>query len=295
MLSTAILLLTGCSDGDTSETEDMNAGSSDQVSEETESNLNPNPNSNPDSETNETEDIEIEEESSTDTEENPSDDQDQENTEMTEEEVEEKVIAYVNENKAADGEAYNYNIKDEGAVFTASMYAPVSTSELKGAPILSMFEINKATGEVKEIEVGPYDSDTTTSEIVSMSKEERNSHHRELAAEEGKLEDIVLEHLLLPGVHKNTKTYEGRINPGDTVELFLALADTPPDYEPVNTALDIDEEGYFTIDLSPYELENKSVLRFSIEGDYSEEQVFDVPIYEAQEGMESIGVRGSSE
>lgn len=68
MLSTAILLLTGCSDGDTAETEDMNAGSSDQVSEETESNLNPNPNSNPDSETNETEDIEIEEESSTDNE-----------------------------------------------------------------------------------------------------------------------------------------------------------------------------------------------------------------------------------
>ncbi|WP_225742935.1 hypothetical protein [Marinilactibacillus sp. Marseille-P9653] len=284
LFSTLILLLSACGNNETAETDETNELKSEQTSEITDSNQT--------QEDADVEETEAEEDSSENSDSDLSDESNQEDTEMTEEEAKEKVIAYINEQSGpTEAESYNFNIVDEGEVYTASMYTSVSTDETKGAPIISMHEINKTTGEVKKIEVGPYDLNTATSEIASMSEEERKAHHRELVAEGESIDESVLEQLMLPGVHKNTTFYEGRINAGDTVELSLATADTPPEYEKLEFSPDIDTEGFFTINLSPYDLTHKSVFRFSIQGDYSNEQIFDIPIFEAQEGMENIGVR----
>ncbi|WP_208559451.1 hypothetical protein [Marinilactibacillus kalidii] len=284
ILSTSILLLSSCSNNETTETDETNQIESEQTSEETDSNK--------DQEGMGTNDTETDEESVENTDDTEDENQNKENTKMTKKEAEEKVIAYINEQADyTETDFYEFNIQDEGSVYTASMYAPVSTDETKGAPIISMYEINQTTGEVKEIEVGNDEQDTAISEIVTMSEEERKAHHRELVAEGESIDKSVLENLMLPGVHMNTTFYEGRVNPGDAIEASLGTADTPPDYEQIDVAPKVDSDGYFTISLSPYDLTNKSVLRFSIQGDYSEEQIFDVSIYEEQAGMENVGVR----
>lgn len=276
LLSTSILLLSACGNDEMLETEETNEGT-EEVSEGVESNGNDT-----------TEETQSGEESSEGTDEGESDDQentDQEDTNLTEEEAKERVVNYREEQEDWSNE-YEFLMEEEDEVYTASMHV-----QREGAPISAMYEVNKTTGEVRELEMGPDEPEPMTSEIVSMSEDERKEHHLEIAAEEKNIEDSLLEHLMLPGLHENTATYEGRVNPDDTVDLSLATADTPPNYEQLNVSPDVDDEGYFTIDLRPYDLSNKSVLRFSINGNYSEEQNFDLPIFEAQEGMESIGIR----
>lgn len=276
LLSTSILLLSACGNDETPETEETN-----EVTEEASEGVESNENDT-------TEETQSGEDSSEGTDEGESDDQentDQEDTKLTEEEAKERVVNYREEQEKWPNE-YEFLMEEEDEVYTASMHV-----QREGAPIIAMYEVNKTTGEVRELEMGPDEPEPMTSEIVSMSDEERKEHHLEIAAEEQNIEDSLLEHLMLPGLHENTATYEGRVNPDDTVDLSLAIADTPPNYEQLNVSPDVDDEGYFTINLRPYDLSNKSVLRFSINGNYSEEQNFDLPIFEAQEGMESIGVR----
>ncbi|MEC6748220.1 hypothetical protein VXN63_06660 [Marinilactibacillus sp. XAAS-LB27] len=142
LFSTSILLLAACGNTETDETNEIESEETSEIVE-----------SNQDQEEADadTEDAENGEESSENLDTEPSDESNQEENEMTEEEAEELVITYINEQDGpTEAESYNFGMKDEGEVYTASMYTSVSTDETKGAPIISMHEINKTTSEVKK-------------------------------------------------------------------------------------------------------------------------------------------------
>jgi uncharacterized FlaG/YvyC family protein len=215
-------------------------------------------------------------------------------SDLTEEEAEEQVIEYIEEMKPEIESflsSYQFMVEEKEDKYQVKMFSPESADENIGSPLLSSYEVNRTTGEVKEIEPEIEGAEPYISEVATMSIEAREGHHRELAADEENLENKVFDHLMLPGLHENTETYEGRINPDGAIELFLATADDPPYLEDLDVVPEVDEEGYFSIDLRPYDLKNKAYLRVSIHGDYSKAQTFDLPIFEAEEGMESISVR----
>ncbi len=212
---------------------------------------------------------------------------------LTEEEAEEQVIEYIKETKPEIESflsSYEFMVEEKEGKYQVNMFSSESADENIGSPLLSSYEVNQSTGEVKEIDPANEEPVPYLSEVATMSVEEREEHHRELAADAENLENKVLDHLMLPGLHENTVTYEGRVNPDDTIELFLATADDPPHLEHLDVVPEVDEEGYFSIDLHPYDLKNKAYLRFSIHGDYSKAQDFDLPVFEAEEGMESVSV-----
>lgn len=241
-LSTSILLLSACGNSVDTEDEEANEDQSVDETEEPQSDEDL-PENNEDSESESTEN-------------------DRDDSKLTEEEAEARVVNYREEQENRDSEFYEFGMEEEGEIYTASMHAPISTDERKGAPILARYEINRTTGEVQEIDMSPEEPEPHLSEIVLMSEEERREHHRELAADEENLVDSVLDNIMLPGLHENTMTYEGRVNPDNTIELSLTTADDPPYSEELNISPDIDNEGYFTINLRPYDLGNKSILRF---------------------------------
>ncbi len=215
-------------------------------------------------------------------------------SDLTEEEAEEQVIDYIEETKPEIESflsTYQFIVEEKGDKYQVNMFSSESADENIGSPLLSSYEVNRSTGEVKEIEPSIEEPEPYVSEVATMSEKEREGRHRELAADEENLENKVFDHLMLPGLHENTVAYEGRVNPDDAIELFLATADDPPYLEDLDVVPEVDEEGYFSVDLRPYDLKNKAYLRVSIHGDYSKTQVFDLPVFEADEGMESISVR----
>ncbi|MDN6641109.1 MAG: LysM domain-containing protein [Tetragenococcus sp.] len=124
------------------------------------------------------------------------------------------------------------------------------------------------------------------SEIVSMSDERREAHHRSLAGND--VQDKVFEHLLLPGVHENTVYYEGRVAPEERVRVILpdgATSAKRKDFDP-----NISEDGHFSMNLSDYDLKAGEEIMILITVGYPREQTFSLPIHEAQEGKEESRV-----
>lgn len=124
--------------------------------------------------------------------------------------------------------------------------------------------------------------------VVHMSEEERRSHHEGLAVRPQDLPDDAYDYLMLPGLHENTAIYEGRIAPGKTLEIIF-----PDDEELANRTEitpEVSEEGYFLVELDEFHFEAGQEVRFGIRDGENATQVFDVPVYESEEGMEEIRV-----
>lgn len=266
ILSSSILLLTACGNGANDENEEAN-----EEPEVTESAENSKDSSEEENEENE------------------------EESELTEEEAEEKARDYINENEDYDADDYVIDMRDEDEDddFYAVVHAGVKTDEYKGNPILHEYKVDRVSGEVEEVspeDFGPEKQSAHISEIVSMSQEEKDEHHREIAQDQDQLDESVLDNLLLPGLHENTKEYEGRINPDDTIEkVSLKRMDDPPYDEEIDIP-EADEEGYFMIEFADDDLKNISVLTVVIEGKDYEGQVFEVPINEPDNKMDYISV-----
>lgn len=131
---------------------------------------------------------------------------------------------------------------------------------------------------------GPY-----ISELINFSEEERRAHHENLAEGSEHISDKVYKDLMLPGIHENTESYEGRINPDDKIRFTFPDADRFVDrtsYDP-----EISEDGYFMINLAEYEFKAGQDILISITKGYPEEQIFTITVNEAQEGMKDIRLR----
>lgn len=233
-----------------------------------------------------------EESSSSENQEEVTNSQEQEDSELTEEESKDTLVDYIKENDPEMGElidAYDILIEKEGDKYRATVYPAVSTDESKGRSLVASYEIDKMTGEVEKIENENTQTKSHLSEIVDFSKEELRAHNEKLAGGSEYIQDKVYEHLMLPGIHENTKKYEGRINPGERIRFTFPDAEKFHErsiYDP-----EISEDGYFTINLNAYEFKAGQDILVSITGGYPEEQTFNLTVNEAQKGMEDIRVR----
>lgn len=134
------------------------------------------------------------------------------------------------------------------------------------------------------------EAESKISELVSMSEEERETHHQSIAAEEDELTDEVFDNLLLPGVHENTKSYGGRVGPKDRIRFEFPDADNPENHSTVTPVLG--EDGYFRVDMTQYDFSEGEIITVRISGEeYPHEQVFELPVYSAEEGVEFTQVR----
>lgn len=126
-----------------------------------------------------------------------------------------------------------------------------------------------------------------------MSDEDREAHHRNLAVRDDLIWDEVFEYLMLPGIHENTVYYEARVAPDELVLIELPDAEELADRTTINpyTA----EDGHFSIDLGEYEFAAGEAITIRISGGYPQEQTLELPIHEAQEGMEEVRIREISE
>lgn len=193
------------------------------------------------------------------------------------------------ENKKEYIDGYDILMEKEGDKYRANVYPAVSTDESKGRSLVASYEIDKVTGEVEKIENENTKTKSHLSEIVDFSKEELRAHNEKLAA--GPPEDVqdkVYEHLMLPGIHENTKKYEGRINPGERVRFsyYDEEGSQQSMYDP-----EVSEDGYFTMNLNPYDLKAGQDIEVAITGGYPLQQNFILTVNEAKEGMEDIRVR----
>lgn len=149
-------------------------------------------------------------------------------------------------------------------------------------------ENNKANDDAEDSEI--HEQQNYLSELVSMNDEEREQHHRSLAIEGTELVDHVFDNLLLPGIHENTQFYEGRVNPEARVRIEFTESIEMNDRETVNP--EVSEEGYFEVDLHDYEFyEGDGIIVRLTEDGYPREQIFSIPVYETQDGMEEVRVR----
>jgi hypothetical protein len=146
-------------------------------------------------------------------------------------------------------------------------------------------EQSESEGEPEETQ----DNQSELSEIVSMTDEERLAHHQNL----GGSTDSVYENLLLPGIHENTRIYEGRINPGDSI--IFEIPDAEASSERDSVTPEVSEDGYFLIEMAEYEFSVGDNIQVYITGSYPHEEGFSIPVHEAEEGMEEIRVRDVSE
>lgn len=131
------------------------------------------------------------------------------------------------------------------------------------------------------------------SELVYMSDEEREAHHRNLAVRDDLLWDEVFEYLMLPGIHENTVYYEARVAPDELVLIELPDAEELVDRTTINPY--IAEDGHFSIDLGEYDFAAGEAITIRISGGYPQEQTLEIPIHEAREGMEEVRIREISE
>lgn len=227
---------------------------------------------------------------------NETEEQDQEiDNELTEEEAIENVLSYLEEQEGMETEGLRLNTTERKEAFRVQVFAFVPEDEEEQmTQTLGWFLVDKESGEVTKTDAAGKPEEERSgelSEIVYMNAEEREAHHREVAAAEEHLQSSVLENLMLPGIHENTIYYEGRINPGDNLIVYLVDPKDPIPADRIDTQPEVDEDGYFSIELNRITLESNNNFRISISGAYPQEQVFDLPIHEAQEGMESIHVK----
>ncbi len=213
-------------------------------------------------------------------------------SELTEDEAKEQLIDYINENEPGIKEfidIYDILMEKEDDKYRADIYPPVSTDEDKGRALIASYEIDRVTGEVEKIEDENTETKSHLSEIVDFSKKERHAHHEELAGGPEHIQEKVYEHLMLTGIHENTKKYEGRINPGERIRFRFPDAEKFVDRSTDDP--EVSEDGYFTINLAAYEFKAGQDILVSITKGYPQEQTFTLTVNEAQEGMEEIRVR----
>lgn len=213
-------------------------------------------------------------------------------SELTEEEAKEKLFDYVKENNPSLDkliDEYVVSMEEQGNNFQASIFPHVTSDDEQGGALIARYNIDRKTGEVEKVTGKDDGAEPYISEIVSFSEEERRAHNEKLAGEPEYIQDKVYEHLMLPGIHENTKKYEGRINPGERIRFTFPDAEKFHErsiYDP-----EISEDGYFTINLNAYEFKAGQDILVSITGGYPEEQTFKLTVNEAQKGMEDIRVR----
>lgn len=138
-------------------------------------------------------------------------------------------------------------------------------------------------------EIEDDETQNNLSELVSMSNEERLMHHQNL----GGSTESVYENLMLPGIHENTRIYEGRINPDDNI--IFEIPDAEASSERDRITPEVSEDGYFLIEMEEYDFSVGDNIQVYITGPYPHEEGFSIPVLEAQDGMEEIRVREVSE
>lgn len=212
--------------------------------------------------------------------------------ELTEEEAKEKLFDYVKENdpsldKMIDD--YVVSMEEQGNNFQASIFPHITSDDEQGGALIARYNIERKTGDVEKVTSEDDDAKPYISEIVDFSEEERRAHHEKLAGGSEHVQNKVYEHLLLPGIHENTKKYEGRVNPGNSIR--FTFPDAEEFYKRSVYDPEVSKDGYFTIDLSAYKFEAGQDIEVAITGGYPQEQTFNIPVNEAQEGMEDIRVR----
>ncbi|QDI90818.1 hypothetical protein EPH95_06205 [Salicibibacter halophilus] len=213
---------------------------------------------------------------------------------MTEDEAEEHVIDYIKENESGIADfldAYQFSVEENDDIYQVNMFSAESDDETIGSPLLSSYEVDRTTGEVEAVENQANETKSQLSEIIDLNQKERRAHHEELAVKPEELSDEVYVDLLLSGIHENTEDYNGRVNPGDTVMFEFPDAENNTDRS--TEEAEVSEDGYFTIHVEPYEFKAGEDIRVYITNGYSQEQIFDLPVHEAEEGMEEIRVKES--
>lgn len=233
-----------------------------------------------------------EESSSSENQEEVTNSQKQETSELTEEEAKEKLFDYVKENNPSLDKLiddYVVSMEEQGNNFQASIFPHVTSDDKQGGALIARYNIDRKTGDVEKVTGEDDGAEPYISEIVSFSEEERRAHNEKLAA--GPPEDVqdkVYEHLMLPGIHENTKKYEGRINPGERVRFsyYDEEGSQQSMYDP-----EVSEDGYFTMNLNPFDLKAGQDIEVAITGGYPLQQNFILTVNEAKEGMEDIRVR----
>ena len=210
---------------------------------------------------------------------------------LTEEAAKEKLFDYVKENDPSLDkliDTYDILMEEKGSSFQASIFPHVTSDDEQGGALIARYNIDRKTGDVEKVTDEDDDVEPYISEIVDFSKEERRAHHEKLAGESEYIQDKVYEHLMLPGIHENTKKYEGRINPGERVRFsyYDEEGSQQPMYDP-----EVSEDGYFTMNLNSFNLKAGQDIEVAITGGYPQQQNFILTVNEAKEGMEDIRVR----
>lgn len=221
-----------------------------------------------------------------------SDENTKEDDQITEDEAIEKVKVYVKEHEDYDPEHYEFGVEEKEKEYNISIFPNIPDDDQRGAQIVGHFKVDKATGKVEELDdiTGKMkDKKEKVSEIVDMNKDEQRTHHERLAVKPDNIKNEVYEHLLLPGVHENTKKYEGRINPGEKIRFEFPDAGNIADRSTFDPK--VAEDGYFTIKMNPYNFKEGQNIRVYIINGYPHEQTFDLPVHEAEEKMEEIRVK----
>ncbi|WP_252312495.1 hypothetical protein [Sinobaca sp. H24] len=166
------------------------------------------------------------------------------------------VFDYIEGHEDFDAEEVKLMVEDreeEENVYHAQVFTfGPEDAERQGTQTLRWYSIDKMSGEVKnetpgmeeeneENENETSETEITLSEIASMSPEERESHHRNLAADEEHVMDRVYDQLLLPGIHENTRSYEGRVGPEESIRFEFPNAENSTDRTIAEA--DVEEEG----------------------------------------------------
>ncbi|SDN66065.1 hypothetical protein [Alkalicoccus daliensis] len=224
--------------------------------------------------------------------------------EIPEDDVAEIVFDYMEENEDFETEDVKIMVDDrEEEGYRAQVFSFVpEDAEQQATQTLRWYYIDKVTGEVRNETTGMEEENEeteeenidweegNTSELVSMSEEKREAHHRNIASSKEHLMDQVYDHLLLPGVHENTISYEGRVGPEETIRFEFTDAEDISDRSIVD--LEVDEEGYFQVDMRQYDFSaGEEIIVRIAGGGYPQEQVFELPVHPAEEGIEHIRVR----
>lgn len=208
---------------------------------------------------------------------------------LTENEAVSQVREYVEANEDYSHDALRFTVNDgdeeEQFVVQVFTFGPDGGEETHTVTH-GWYEVNRETGEVRD----RYETDVHISELVQMEQEDREAHHRNMARNPESLSDEVFHSLMLPGIHENTEKYGGRINPDDSIR--IERVDVVEGEGRTIVEPEVDEEGYFELELDEYAMSEGEYLIARITNDfYQEEQSFELLVHEPQEGMEDIQVR----
>ncbi|MFB4211613.1 hypothetical protein ACE1TH_06795 [Shouchella sp. JSM 1781072] len=137
------------------------------------------------------------------------------------------------------------------------------------------------------------------SDNENESEEERNEAYYESLAVTDDTREVApeaIEHLELPGIHENTRIYNGTVSPGQMVRFVFPDDEHESGFNYQN-ALDphVSDEGHFSVSFSNYDLNDMEQIRFIVSGFLPQEQAFDLPIHPEEEGMAYIPSEADTE